>query len=111
MNYKTGKFLAVILGFLLGFFGVLVSVFADGGQQERLITVGIILLIYFILGGALGYFMPNYSWKWGIFLGIPGVLLLIAFSLREVNVYYLIYMLLIIDSGCLGAWIGKKIRN
>lgn len=111
MKYKMGLIAAVLIGIIIGFFGVFVSVFSDGGQQERLITVGIILLIYFFIGSVLGYILPDYSWKWGIFLGMPGVLLLIAYSLREFNIYYLIYMLLIIDISCLGAWIGKKIKH
>jgi hypothetical protein len=111
MKYKTGMIAAVLIGIIIGFFGVLVSVFSDGGQQERLITVGIILLIYFFIGSVLGYLLPDYSWKWGIFLGMPGVLLLIAYSIREFNIFYLIYMLLIIDLGCLGAWLGKRIKR
>ncbi|MDP3388315.1 MAG: hypothetical protein Q8S24_13840 [Eubacteriales bacterium] len=110
-NYSLGKVLAVVLGSLLGFFGVLVSVFADGGQQERLITVGIILLIYFVIGAAFGYLLPDYSWKWGIFLGLPGVAFLVVYALREFNINYLIYMLLIIDIACLGAWLGKRIKR
>lgn len=111
MNYKLGIILAVLIGGVVGFFGVLVSVFADGGQQERLITVGIILLIYFVIGAAFGYLLPDYSWKWGIFLGLPGVIFLAAYALREFDIYYLIYMLLIIDISCLGAWLGKKIKH
>lgn len=111
MKYRLGIVLAIIIGGLIGFFGVLVSVFADGGQQERLITVGIILLIYFVISAALGYLLPDYSWKWGIFLGMPGVVFLIVYALREFNIYYLIYMLLIIDISCLGAWLGTKIKR
>ncbi len=111
MNYKLGKILAVLIGGVVGFFGVLVSVFADGGQQERLITVGIILLIYFVIGAAFGYLIPEYSWKWGIILGLPGVILLAAYALREFNIVYLIYMLGIIGTGCMGAWLGEKIKH
>ena len=111
MKHIIGINLALIAGGLLGFFGVFVSVFADGPLVERLVTIFVILLIYYVLGGVWGLVLPGYSWKWGILLGAPGVLILGIYMIREFNAYYFIYMILIICTTCFGSWAGSYVRN
>jgi hypothetical protein len=111
VKHVIGVNLALIVGILLGFFGVFASVFSDGALKERLIVIAVILLIYYLLSGVWGYLLPDYSWKWGLFIGIPGVLFLGFFMLREFNAYYLIYMVLIIYIACTGARGGSSLRN
>jgi len=103
--------LSFIVGSIIGFFGVFASVFTDGGLTERLIVISVILLIYSILSSIFGYSLPKYSWKWGLFITVPGVLLLSVFLIRERNLYHVIYMILIICFACLGAWLGSFLRK
>lgn len=111
MRYIISILLAILVGTLLGFFGVFVSVFADGALSERLITIAIILLIYVLLSAALGYLLPNYSWMWGLLLGAPGVFFLVQYMANEPNPYYLIYIILILSLSCLGAKGGSIIKR
>ena len=101
----------VIIGSLLGFFGVLVSVFTDSSTTERMITIAVILLIYSILSGLSGLLIPKYSWQWGLILSSPGVLMLGLYMLNEFNFLYIIYIILIIGLSCLSAKIGSNIRR
>lgn len=107
MKYKIAVILAIIAGALIGLLGVIVSVFADGALAERMITIGIILVIYFVLCGVLGLIMPNYSWEWGMMTGGPGVFFLIIYMLKELNVFYMLYMVLILLFACVGGWCGS----
>lgn len=109
MKHIIGLTLSIIIGVLVGFFGVIASVFADGGVNERLLTIAAILLIYAILGGIWGLLFSGLSWKWGFLLGGPGVLFLGIFMLGEFDPFYLVYMALILAFACLGAWIGSSI--
>lgn len=111
MKLKLLMVTAVLVGALLGFFGVLVSVFADGGVLERLITIGIILLIYAALGGLWGFFLPGIWWHGALALSLPGVLLLALYMLGEFNPYYLVYMVLILALAGLGAYGGKALST
>jgi len=111
VKHKTGIMVSLIAGILIGFFGVITTVFADGPLVDRLVTIFVILLIYYVLGGVWGLVLPGYSWKWGLLLGAPGVLFLGVYMIREFNAYYFIYMILIICTVCFGAWAGSYVRN
>lgn len=111
MKNVIGIILSILVGGLLGFFGVFVSVFADGGLTERLITIGIILLIYIVLGAVWGFLLPALSWKWGFLIGALGVLSLGIYLLSEFNFFYLLYMVLIFCLASLGALGGSAIKN
>lgn len=111
MKQLLGVLLGGLAGGLLAFFGVFVSVFADGGTGERLLTVGVILLLYFALGGALGLLLPRPGWTWGLLAGAPGAVLLILYSLREPRLFHLVYLVLILCCACLGAWYGSALRR
>jgi len=110
MKKGLGILLAIVMGGLLGFFGVFVSVFSDGGLSERLITISIILLIYSILSAVWGFLIPGFSWLWGLFLGTPGAVLLILYFKTESNPYYLVYIILIFGLSCLSAKGGSYIK-
>ena len=87
------------------------SVFSDGEIKERLISIGVILLIYCLFSAVWGFLQPFRSWKWGLYIGIPGALFLLIYTLTEFNPYYLLYVAGIIFFACLGAWGGSLLRN
>lgn len=111
MKQTIGIILAILTGTFIGFFGVFVSVFADGALRERLIAISIILLVYGILSGLFGLLLQKFSWQWGLFLGSPGILILGLYMMSEFNPYYLIYMILIMSISCLGAQGGSYLRS
>lgn len=111
MKNILGILLAILVGCLIGFFGVFVSVFADGGLQERLITIGIILLVYCILGCAWGFALPEHAWEWGLLLGLPGVILLAVYLQSEYEPLYFLYMVLILCCTGFSAAAGRASRN
>lgn len=102
--------LTIVIGGLIGFFGVFASVFSDSDLSERLITISIILLIYSTLSVLWGFLLSDFSWMWGLFLGAPGAVLLILYFTKESNPYFLIYAILIIGLSCLSAKGGSYIK-
>ena len=111
MRNRLAVVLSLVVGALLGFFGVLVSVFADGGQTERLITISIILAIYAVLGAIWGFFSPEYSWRWGLLLGAPGLILLVLYTIGEPNPYHFVYAALLIALPCLTAYVAATVAK
>lgn len=103
--------ISLLAGSLIGFFGVIVSVFADSALPEQLVTIAVILLIYFVSGGVCSFLLPYYGWKWGIPFSVPGVVMLAIYTILEWNPYYLIYIGLIAGFAILGAWAGSSIRK
>jgi len=97
-------------GVILCLFGVFVSVFANTDPLERMITISIILLFYFIISGAWSFASPGYVFSRGILLSMPGLLFLTACLLKHFVPYYLLYMALIFLSAYLGGLVGSKIR-
>ncbi|MHB1452363.1 MAG: DUF6954 family protein [Saccharofermentanales bacterium] len=110
-HYVIGIIISIVAGALIGFFGVIVSVFADSKLTEQLVTIAVILLIYFVSSGVCSFLLPDYAWKWGIPFGAPGILLLAIYTALEWNPYYLIYMGLIAGCAFIGAWTGSVIRK
>lgn len=104
---------ACVWGILLAFFGVFVSVFADGALQERLITIAAILCIYLVSGGLWAYIGSFWSWNWAVILGLPGALLLMLYSVNEIGLapYYLLYILGILGFTWAGSRIGRRVRR
>jgi hypothetical protein len=111
MKTVIGITLSILVGGFLGFFGALNSVFSDGELTERLVFIAIVLVIYGVLGVVWGFLIPQYSWKWGVFIGVPGVLFLLLFLLGGFNPYYFVYIALIFGFSCLGGWGGSHIRR
>jgi hypothetical protein len=111
MKNVIGIVLAIVFGIFFGFFGALNSVFSDGELNERLLFIGVLLVIYGIFGIVWGFLIPKLSWKWGLFLGGPGALILLFFMILEFNPYFLVYMALILIMACGGAWGGSALRK
>lgn len=111
MKYIVGIILSVFVGVFIGFFGALLSVFTDGSLNERLVVIALVLLVYFAVGGIFGFLLSRYSWKWGLYIGVPAVLILVFYSWDEFNIYYFIYMALILSLSCLGAWAGSLFKR
>ncbi|MHB1485727.1 MAG: DUF6954 family protein [Saccharofermentanales bacterium] len=111
MKRTIGIVLSILVGSFVGFFGVIVSVFADSGISEQLITIGVILLVYFLISAIFGFFVPQISWKWGLFIGAPAIVFLVIFMFTEFNLYFLLYMIFIVGISCLGALSGGSIKN
>jgi hypothetical protein len=111
MKNIIGIVLSIVFGIFFGFFGTLNSVFSDGELKERLVFIGVLLLIYGVLGLVWGFLIPKFTWKWGLFLGGPGALILLLFMIFEFNAYFLIYIALILAFACGGAWGGSALRK
>lgn len=111
MKKSVSILLALVLGSLLGFFGVFVSVFADSGPSERYITIGVILLVYCILSALWGFLQPGFSWLWGLIFGFPGVIFLTLYYQSEPNPFYKIYITLILVLSCVSGKTGSRIKT
>ena len=97
----------LVIGIVLGFFGVMVSVFSDGGTYERIITILIILIIYGVLSLIIGFIRPVKPWGHMLALSLPGVVMLIFYTIKEFNILYIVYIVLIIWFSAFGAEEGK----
>jgi hypothetical protein len=98
-------------GAVLCLLGVFISVFANTDPFERMITISIILLFYFIISGVWSFSCPGHILKWGLLLSMPGILFLAGCLRKGFNPYYLLYMVLIFFSVYLGGLVGSKIRG
>lgn len=103
--------ITVLLGFVIGLFGVIVSVFADGLVSERLVIILIILLIYAVMGFLFGLLIPGLFCEGGLYLSAGGVLLLGLYTIKEFNFYNLLYIVFIILFSCAGSFLGNNIRR
>lgn len=111
MKYKIGIVSVLVLGALIGFFGVLLSVFGDASAAERNQFIVLILLVYFVLGGIIGYLLPAYDWKWGLIFGAPGALVLIPFLLESLHPLMLGYFILVLAIPSVGALFGSRLAG
>ncbi|NMC55721.1 MAG: hypothetical protein GYA50_00670, partial [Eubacteriaceae bacterium] len=107
MRNFLGIIAAILIGLVTGYFGVLVSVFSDGSVSERVITIGILLFIYFIMGLLFG-FLAQKVWKFSFAFSLGGVYFLTSYMIKEFNIYYLIYVVFIIALPLLGSYLGNK---
>ena len=96
---------------MIGFFGVFNSVFTDGRLFERLVIIGVILMIYLGLGMIWGFLLPDLAWKWGMWLSLPGAMFLLLYTFTEQNLYYIIYLVLLMVITCLGAYLGSRFKR
>lgn len=102
----------LIAGLLLGFFGVFVSVFSDGSTYERIITILIVLVIYGVLGIIIGVWKPIKTFVYLPFLSLPGILILLVYSLGgEFNPLYIAFMLLILGFSYFGLKTGRSFKQ
>lgn len=110
MKNAIGILVALVLGGAIGF-GVFLSVFSDGAAKERAATIGVILLIYLVLGAVSGLIWPALKWLQGLMLGLPGALLLFYYMLRDFNILYVPYLLVILILPSLASNLVSKARN
>lgn len=101
----------LVIGIVLGFFGVMVSVFSDGGTYERIITILIILIIYGVLSLIIGFIRPVKPWGHMLALSLPGVVMLIFYTIKEFNILYIVYIVLIILFTFSGTKSGKSLKR
>lgn len=115
MKKALGVILALVLGFLPGFFIVFNSVFSDsnGAMSERLVTFFLTGAAFGLLGLVFGFLAPKESWRWGLWLSFPALLILVLFSVgeRQNILLQLFYLVLTIASACLSAYAGMLLRN
>ena len=111
MRTFTAFMLAVILGSIIGLYGVIVSVFADGPLDERIITISTIILVYIVVSFFFGYLFPELGWRLGILFGFPGALFLAFYTVNETNPLYFLYILLIILVACLFTGVGSNMKT
>ena len=101
----------LVIGITLGFFGVMVSVFSDGSTYERIITILIILIIYGLLSLIIGFIRPVKPWGHMLALSIPGVLMLVFYTIKEFNILYIAYIVLILLFTFFGTKSGKSLKR
>ena len=106
-----GIIVTIIIGIIMGFFGVMVSVFSDGSTYERIITVLIILIIYGVISLVAGFIRPVNTWISMLSLSLPGVIILIFYTIKEFNILYIVYMALIILITYFGTKSGKSLKR
>lgn len=108
----TAYVVALIAGLLLGFFGVFLSVFSDGTRYERLITVLIVLILYGVIGIAIGVWKPEKAFVYLPFLSLPAILILLLYSFGgEFKPIYIPYMLLVLLFPYFGLKTGKSFKR
>lgn len=100
--------IALILGALISIYGVFLSVFADGGINERLILIAIVLIVLFVFSTVFTYVQPRNAWLNAVFLGGGGVIILL---LDLQNVYYFLYSFMIFLVCFAGILVGKKLNR
>jgi len=82
VNKILGHIGAAAAGLLPAFFLVFQSVFTDSSSmRERAVALGLIALVYSLLGALFGYFTR--SWQSGLWLSVPAVMLVGLYSVRE----------------------------
>ena len=101
----------LVIGITLGFFGVMVSVFSDGSTYERIITILIILIIYGLLSLIIGFIRPVKPWGHMLALSIPGVLMLVFYTIKEFNILYIVYIFMIIMFTFFGTKSVKSLKR
>jgi MFS family permease len=112
-KFLTGRMAALAAGFVVGFFIVLNSLFSDVFTwQERLYSFVLVILAYGLLGLIFGMISPSLSWKWGLWLAAPAVLLVIFYALTDGfrPFLYTFYILLTLICACGGAFLGTGLR-
>ena len=106
----VGIIVTIIIGIIMGFFGVMVSVFSDGSTYERIITIFIILIIYGVISLIAGFLKPVKTWISMLSLSLPGIIMLIFYTIKDFNILYIVYMALILLITYFGTKSGKSLK-
>ncbi|HWI53173.1 MAG TPA: hypothetical protein VNT01_13615 [Symbiobacteriaceae bacterium] len=106
MNKVLGHIGAAVAGVLPAFFLVFQSVFTDSSSAgERTVALGLIALVYGLLGALFGYFTR--SWQSGLWLGVPAVMLVGLYSVREPQ--QLLLHVATVAVALLAGWAGARL--
>ena len=116
MDWKgvVGKAVAVLFGVAWGFFGAFNIVFSDSGSRaEFLRAVALVAGIYLLLGFVAGLIGPRTGWVWGLWIGMPGVALLVvyAFMERAALLNDVIVAIASLAAACIGGLLGGLLRQ
>jgi len=85
------------------------ALFADGDDAERMVVLGISVIIFVLLGLVAGLIAPR-GWKGaGTALFVPVVPVALFFGL-EMPVLALVFVLSDAAAALLGAWTGARVR-
>lgn len=112
MKKVTQYFLVFIIGVLPGYFVIFNSIFTDssGSVSERLLTFLLAVVSYGIPGAILGFMGPATSWRWGVWLTLPALAIVLLYSFREPALMLLnfSYIILAFASGAAAAYMGAS---
>jgi hypothetical protein len=104
-NYSK---LPYILAILLGFVGPFIP---DTNPFPFILA-----LVYLLSGGVLGYFWPGESWRWGLWIAGP-VIVLVSLSVLfsgQIEIFLkkdLIILVVTLVAACLGGFIFARLRK
>jgi hypothetical protein len=108
LKKTVSVFMALIVGVILALYGVFLSVFADGNINERLMLIGIVLLIFFVISYVLTKFNPHQAVLNVILMASPSIAVLIF---QDFSGYIILYISSIIVSCGLGFFLGKTVSK
>jgi hypothetical protein len=109
-----GRVAAVAVGLAWGFFGALNIVFSDAGSRaEFLQALATVAAVYFGLAFVAGVLAPRTGWMWGVWIAIPGLVLLAVYVLLEsaALINAAIVGCASVFAACAGAALGGLIRR
>ncbi len=111
-------FLALLFGFLAGFFLVFNSVFSDVFTwQDRVLFTLIVWAAYMILGFLFGLLFPGKGWRWGIWLSAFALFVLFFYILSALVTldpwffFVLFYAASIFGIASTASHLGAKLRR
>lgn len=113
-NCLIGRLFALLTGAIMGFFIVFNSIFSDVfSWQQRIFTFLLVIVFYGLISLLFGFFSPQLSWRWGVWIAAPAVLFVIFYSISDGfrPVLYLFYIILTLACACGGAYLGAITRS
>jgi hypothetical protein len=120
-NRQTGfvpVVLAIVIGIFPAFFLVFNAIFSDSGDiSEHFVILALVFVVYGVLGAAFGLAWPRLSYSWGAWLGIPALVLVAWYSIKESGLgperllLHAAYLVVAIGAGCLGGYAGARRRG
>ena len=104
--------LAIIIGILPGFFLVFNFMFSDIiSLNERILSFLIVIAAYLILGAAFGLAGSDISWRWGIWLSLPAIIIASIYSFSEAGTLALnlAYSASALGSSAMSSFLASKL--
>jgi hypothetical protein len=84
----VARLTAVLLGSVVGFFGSVNSVFADGGSTERVNAILLTALVVGLVSALVGVIDRGTGWRVAVWVWLPGAVMLVAYiMLGEYSVW------------------------